>query len=261
MAGFFLPQQQWEKGTAPSFATPLLGSCPPSLGVLLSLVVAQVLGGSIAPTREGKAIFFCPSLWSRWMCASLRSRCRHIFPCFEAPSESTAKLCLEIHCFQASVWPVLPSEVPSMKYTHALQGREICPTSLAGCWQATTCIRARLWQQPLNQRERRSSAKGKRGLRGALVQGMPCASSALLPPQAGEAHPASAAAAGHGLHVADGSQSSQGSGRCARRGGSWHSGCVCAGRVGVGRRAQKSWDSVLPEGCRLVRSLYMWSKA
>lgn len=60
---------------------------------------------------------------------------------------------LEIYCFQASVWPVLPSEVPSMKYTHALQGRGICPTSLAGCWQATTCIREHLWQQPLNQRE------------------------------------------------------------------------------------------------------------
>lgn len=41
-----------------------------------------------------------------------------------------AKHRLEIYCFQASVWPVLPSEVPSMKYTHTLQGREIRLTSL-----------------------------------------------------------------------------------------------------------------------------------
>lgn len=41
-----------------------------------------------------------------------------------------AKHRLEIHCFQASVWPVLPSEVPSMKYTHTLQGGEIRLTSL-----------------------------------------------------------------------------------------------------------------------------------
>lgn len=43
--GFFLPQQRWEKSTADRLCHPLLGSCPPSLGVLLSqLVMAQVLG-------------------------------------------------------------------------------------------------------------------------------------------------------------------------------------------------------------------------
>lgn len=169
--GFFLPPAVMGKerrSQQVGFATPLLGVLPSSpWGPAQPAGCCPGAGRFHSTNQHGserEKPFSFVLLQGADGCASQRSRCRHIFPCFEAPSEPAAKHRLEIHCFQGSVWPVLPSEVPSMKYTHAPQGRGICPTSLAGCWRATTRICARLWQQPLNQRERRSSAKGKRGL-------------------------------------------------------------------------------------------------
>lgn len=134
------------------FATPLLGVLPSSpWGPAQPAGCCPGAGRFHSTNQHGserEKPFSFVLLQGADGCASQPSRCRHIFPCFEAPSEPAAKHRLEIHCFQGSVWPVLPSEVPSMKYTHAPQGRGICPTSLAGCWRATTCICARLWQQP-----------------------------------------------------------------------------------------------------------------
>lgn len=43
-----------------------------------------------------------------------------------ALSGFSAKRHLEIPLSQAGAWPVLPSEVPSPKHSHAGQGRELC---------------------------------------------------------------------------------------------------------------------------------------
>lgn len=105
-------------------------------------------------------------------------------------------------------------------------------------------------------------SKGEARASAALVQGMPPASSAavpaLLPPQAVCEQQQGKLSRLQLLPRTGCTWLTKLTGFWEMEGGTAD---VCAWRAGVGRNAQKSWDSALPEGCRLVRSLYMWSKA
>lgn len=130
-------------------------------------------------------VFFCPSPQSRWICfpADLPSRaadtshCPHIFPSPPCRSLLFSLQGLEKHrpaillLSNQCVWPVLPSEVPSMKYTHVLQGGEIRLTSLTSS----------LASHHLHQRDLRSQGRGSPLQRVSVYRDSPEPSAALEP--------------------------------------------------------------------------------